>query len=104
MKQYPHKITFTTVTGSTLNGSGDWTAGSETTVTKDCRAEINSKNGLIVTPGGTQIKYDWTVYMAIGSKIKPGTQVEVKDSNNEVLCKTTVKQFSQGQLNQRIWL
>lgn len=104
MKQYPHTITFTTVTGSTLNSSGDWTGGTETTVTKECRAEVNSKNGFIATPGGTQIRYDWTVYMARGIKVPYGMQVQVRDESNEVLCKSTVKQFSQGQLNQRVWV
>jgi hypothetical protein len=104
MKQYPHTIIFTTVTGGTVNSSGDWVGGTESSVTKNCRAEVNSKNGMIITPGGTQVKYDWTVYMERGVKMAPGTKVEVRDEASEVLCKSTVKQFSQGQLNQRVWL
>lgn len=102
--QHPHTITFTTVTGGTEDSNGDWSGGSSSTVTKNCRAEINSRNGFVAAPDGTQIRYDWTVYMPLPqSTIAPGTSVEVKNGE-EVLCKSTVKQFSAGQLNARVWL
>lgn len=105
VKQYPHTITFTTVSGSTFNETtGDWSGGTTATVTKVCRAEINSGNGLIAAPDGTQIRYDWTVYMPLPqSTIIAGTNVQVKNGD-EVLCNARVKQFSAGQLNARVWL
>ena len=102
-RQYPHSITITTLSGSTLDSSGNWTVGTAQTVTRECRAEVNSKNGLIVAADGTQIRYDWVVYMPKSDVVTPGSQVEIKDGDR-VLCKSIVKQFSQGQLNQRLWL
>ncbi len=105
VKQYPHTIIFTTISAGTLNETtGNWTVGTTATVTKVCRAEINSSNGFVVGPDGTQIRYDWTVYMPLPqSTILPGTTVEIK-SGEEVLYRSTVKQFSAGQLNARVWL
>lgn len=87
-----------------MDSEGNWIPGSSSTLEKDCRAEINSTNGLIDAADGTQINYDWIVYMPLpGTVIAPGTMVEVKNGDT-VLCKDKVKQYSQGQLNQRIWL
>lgn len=105
VKQYPHTITFTTESGGSEDpNTGDWISGTTATETKVCRAEINSSNGFVVGPNGTQIRYDWTVYMPLPqSTITPGTRVEVKNGS-EVLYSSTVKQFSTGQLNARLWL
>ncbi|MBC7948658.1 MAG: hypothetical protein H7Y42_12295 [Chitinophagaceae bacterium] len=104
IRQYPHTITLTIHTGSTQDTDGNWTGGSTAAVEMECRAEVNSTDGIIITPGGTQIRYDWTVYMPLSSTIiLPGTAVEVRNGAT-VLCNSTVKQFSPGQLNHRAWL
>lgn len=104
VKQYPHKIEFSTVTASTLNGSGNWQGGSSTDITLDCRYEPNSGKGVITGPDGSVINYEGIVYMKPYSvALAPGTQVTIKNGA-EVLLKSTIKRFSNGQLNARIWL
>jgi len=104
INQYPHTIRFTTVSGSVQDGNGDWTDGTPSTVERACRAEPNSGNGKVVVTDGERIDYSWDVYLPLPAiDIAPGTQVQVL-KGAKVLCSDTVKQYSEGQLNQRIWL
>lgn len=104
--QYPHKATFT-ISGSeaTQDSNGDWQAGTpdiETTV--DCRAESASNNGYIASVDSVKIDYSWIVYLPLNTAmIKVGTSVSVINDTEEIL-KDTVKRFSRGQLNCRVWL
>jgi hypothetical protein len=102
--QYPHKIQLTTVSGSVQDGQGNWTAGTESTVEKSCRAEPNSSSGLIATADGSKVNYSWTVYLPLPvDPIAPGTVVKIL-SGARVLCNDKVIRFSEGQLNARVWL
>jgi len=104
IEQYPHIITLTVVTGKTMNANGDWVGGSTETKDIKCRFEPNSKNGFIVGADGNRIEYDGTVYMPLPvDTIAPGTQAQVKHGAT-VLSKGSVKRFTEGQLNARLWL
>ena len=104
VKQYPHTISITTKSGSTKDGNGNWTSGTDTTVDKAGRYEPRSGNGYINDADGSRIYYDGIVYFPLPqSTLAPGTKVVVKNGA-EVLCTSTVKRFSAGQLNARIWL
>lgn len=104
INQYPHTIKVTVKTGSTQDANGDWTGGSTSNNTYSCRAEVNTKNAIIAAADGTQIRYDWIVYMPLPAITGIlGSDIEVKEGER-VLCKSTLKQFSVGQLNQRLWL
>lgn len=105
IQQYPHTVKLTATSGSTQDSNGDWTGGTPSVTILKGRAEVNTKNAFITDANGTLIRYDWTVYIPLPPGIVAlGTMVEVKDDNDKVLCKSTVKQFSAGQLNQRLWL
>lgn len=57
-----------------------------------------------MTADGERINYDGIVYLPLPqSTVAPGAGVVVKDGA-EVLLQGTVKRFSAGQLNARIWL
>ena len=102
--QYPHKLTATIVSGTTQDENGNWVPGTPTTRQMDCRAEPNDKGRLLQLADGSQILYAWVVYMPKGTTSVPdGTQVEVF-WGSELIGRGTVKRFSQGQLNSRLWL
>lgn len=102
--QYPHILKTKVINGSTQDSNGDWTGGTETDVETACRFEPNSKNGFIKADDGSQVVYDGIVYLPLpATEIAPGTTVEVT-SGAIVLSKDTVKRFSAGQLNAKVWL
>jgi hypothetical protein len=104
IKQYPHTISITTQAQATRNGSGNWVPGSSSTVEKACRYEPRSGNGFIQDADGQRIYYDGIVYLPLPqTTLAPGVTVEIKNGA-EVLSKSTVKRFSAGQLNARVWL
>lgn len=104
--QYPHRITLTAVVNSTTDDDGNYVnvAGGETKEL-DCRAESSTGNGFITQPGGTRIDFSWIVYFPLPiEQVKEGTAAEVRNEYNELILTDTVKRFSRGQLNARIWL
>lgn len=104
IQQYPHTLKITTVSGSTQDGNGNWQPGTPVTVEKPCRAEPNNRNALVKADDGTQVVFDFTVYMPLPVEIiAVGTQVKVYNVD-ELLGANTVKRFSKGQLNARAWL
>lgn len=103
VKQYPHTIEVTTVSGST-KVNGNWVAGTEETIQTTGRYEPASGNGVVLTDDGDKVNYDGIVYLPLPQQtLAPGAKVVVK-SGAEVLCTGNIKRFSAGQLNARIWL
>lgn len=101
--QYPNTITITTATTAAKN-NGNWTPGSSTETEVMGRYEPNSGNGYITTADGEKYVYDGIVYFPLPlDAIAPGSKVVVKNGA-EVLLQNTVKKFSAGQLNARVWL
>jgi len=104
--QYPHIATIT-IPGveATQDANGNWIAGTEgSTFAQMCRAESSSGNGYINGADGTKIEYSWIIYFPTGiTLIKVGSKVTVINGTEEVLT-DTVKRFSRGQLNCRIWV
>lgn len=104
--QYPHTASFVTPgTDATQDANGNWVPGSdEVTTTLKCRAESASNNGYIASTDGTKIDYSWIVYLPLGANaVKVGTNVTVTWGAETILT-DTVKRFSRGQLNCRLWL
>lgn len=105
VNQYPHKILFSSATDSTRDADGNWIAGTTgVQLDKDCRAEVNGSSGYIVSPDGSRIDFAWLVYLPLPvDPVAEGTSVTVKDGD-VTIATDTVKRFSKGQLNARIWL
>jgi hypothetical protein len=104
VRQYPHRLVITTVSGSTQDGNGNWQAVTTSTIEKTCRAEPNNKNAQIKAVDGTAIVFDFTVYMPLPVDIiAVGSKVSLYNGD-ELLSTNTVKRFSKGQLNARLWL
>lgn len=103
--QYPHTATVTISTDPVTLPNGDIEPGTSTTSTFKCRLEPASRSGYVKGPDGTRIDFSWVVYCKNNTAILPvGAGIEVKDDEERTLCLDTVKQFSKGQLNSRIWL
>jgi len=105
--QYPHTIEFIKISEGARDSEGDWKPGKTKAKTKPCRAEPatgNTGNSYISAANGERINYNWLVYLPLPvDTIKPGVKVRVKNGS-EVLLHDTIKRFSRGQLNARIWL
>jgi hypothetical protein len=101
--QYPHTL-HAVSTSSSLDGNGDWTENTHTTVEQPCRAEANSKGDTVKTVDGESANYDWDVFLpSSASDVVPGTHVELR--NGETAFSTgIVKRFVRGQFNCRLWL
>lgn len=106
VKQYPHTLKLTVAVTSTQDESGDWVVDDDPqSETIKCRAEPSSGNVVIETSDGRVIRPDWVVYMPLPVDcIKEGTALEIIDENGDSLGIGTVKRFSRGQLNARIWV
>lgn len=103
--QYPDTITFKSLPDSVQDSEGNWITGDPVETSGKCRAESYTSNGFITTIGGERTDFAWVVYMPSGAaRIKEGTDVTVVNELGETLCNDTVKRFSRGQLNVRIWL
>lgn len=103
--QYPHTATVTIYTDPVTLPNGDIEPGTSSTSSFKCRLEPASRGGYVKAQDGTRIDFSWVVYCKKNTGILPvGAQVEVKDDQDRTLCLDTVKQFSQGQLNSRVWL
>lgn len=104
--QYSHKLILAIAASSTQDSNGNWIAGSPSTqVEITCRAEPNGKGAFLKAADGTQIIFDWTVYMPLPvNDIAPGTPAEIKDASGVTIGKGIVARFSRGQLNARVWI
>lgn len=105
--QYPHMLWVTVNTNATKDGNGDWIPGSPGTLLKlKCRAESSSGNGYLTGSDGKRIDYSWVVYLPLdqATLIPTGSPVSIYDGDTLILEKDTVKRFSKGQLNIRVWL
>lgn len=109
--QYPHTATMVTPgTEATQDADGNWQPGTpDVTTTASCRAESSTGDGYISGVDGNKIGYTWIVYLPSGTqKVKVGTSIVVVgpgiEGGTETILEDTVKRFSRGQLNCRIWL
>lgn len=103
--QYKHTGKVILAASSSKDGQGDWIEGSPTVFLETkCRAEPAKGNVYITGADGKQIFFSSIVYMPVPVEvIKPGMLFEVWDSER-LIVKGDVKQYSQGQLNARVWL
>lgn len=105
--QYPHTLKFKTPSTDSVydQNTGEWSdpvLGDDKEL--ECRAEMNSKGELVPSKDGSQLKYAYTVYMNVDAPVfEFGQMVEVFNSDG-LLIKDTVKKFSRGQLNARLWV
>lgn len=106
VKQYPHTLTYTTITGSTgPDAEGNYSPGTSQTVVLLCRAEVNnSGQGWINAIDGSRINYDWVVYLPSTSVVfLEGSEIQIQNGP-DIIIKDVIKRFWPGQLNARIWL
>jgi len=102
--QYPDTAVYTIPAAPVQDLSGNWYVTDGTAFTVACRAEYNSRNGVITMTDGQAISYDYTVYMAVHTTdIAPGTEVTVTMHNGRVVT-GTVKRHENSQLNSKSWL
>lgn len=104
--QYPDTLKINTVGTSSFNSStGNYTSGTAAAeVEQTCRAESSDGNGYITGSDGKRIDFGWIVYMPLSApKIAIGSKVSVY-KGAELILTDTVKRFSRGQLNCRVWL
>lgn len=110
--QYKHCGYVQVATEATRDTNGNWIAGTEEDDPLEfkCRAEPQSGNGYIQGIDGAKVNYSYIVYcpldtpnVPVGSTIKIVTEPET-DWTDEVYFTDTVKRFSRGQLNVRLWL
>ncbi|WP_231489911.1 hypothetical protein [Pedobacter sp. Leaf170] len=106
--QYPNDLKYSSSSAESVydQESGTWSAASpgvEQPFIK-CRAEMNDKGRLVASNDGTQLEYSYTVYMTKDCPVfNFGQIVEVHNSDG-LLIKSSVKKFSRGQLNARLWV
>lgn len=102
--QYPHTVSTTTITASTLDANGNYSTAGVQNLTLMGRAEPASANGLIAGPDGTLIKFAWIVYFPLPMNLIPvGTELQMMNGS-EFVGKGKVIRFSKGQINARAWL
>lgn len=107
VKQYPHTATFTIPGEPEVLANGDIKPSEDCClrVQSPCRAEPSGDNGLIRSNGGIQVNFSWVVYLpASFPGVQIGADVEISDVKGFCIVKDTVKRFSGGQLNSRVWL
>lgn len=105
VKQYPHSAIAKTAGNSVKDSEGEWVkVGEETILETDCRAEPAKANQYLEGADGKRITLVSVVYMPIPPiDLEPGTLFEVRDGE-KLIVRETVKQYSRGQLNARVWL
>lgn len=107
--QYPHSAEIVTQeTDATVDADGNWIPGTTQTISLKCRAESATANGYLVGVDGAKIDFSWIVYFPSGiPRIKEGVRITVVNPDApfgpETMLTDTVKRFSRGQLNVRIW-
>lgn len=105
MVQYPDSIVITVFGTPTQNTTtGEWTEGTDTVYTLDCRAEINSAARKIPGKDGLMIDYTFNCYLPLMSTVIPVGSDFVLNSLSNGSISGIVKRSSNGQLNSRLWL
>lgn len=106
--QYPDKIlVHSNASNSTQNEQGDWVIPQEDApapLEMPCRVELRSSAGYISSADGKLIEFQSIIYLPLPTpEVYIDQTISVK--NGDVIKLTgTVKQFSKGQLNARIWI
>lgn len=105
VKQYPDTATVTYASEATTLPNGDIVPGQTITDTFKCRQEPAGRGGFITASDGTQIAFSSNVYADKRTEIVPvGAQISVIDKDANETVSGTVKRFSRGQLNCRLWV
>jgi hypothetical protein len=135
MEQYPDSIIVRITEPATQDPTtGYWTAGTSTTYSCKCRAEVNGTGRQIPGKDGSLMDYAFTCYLPVidaiipegsefiiisGSEITIGGRsiavdsaftdvgndlISVDVTSATVIAEGKVKRFSKGQLNSRLWL
>jgi hypothetical protein len=104
VRQYPHTIQITPQPELTPDADGNLTGTDGTPQTFVCRAEPAGSDSIVRGEDGAEIMYRWTVYMPLITDVfTPGDSVLITLSGGNTAT-GTVKQFSNGQLNTRVWV
>lgn len=104
VKQYPHTLSIETVTSGGRDAEGDFITSAPVLTQSECRAEVNDQGRTVIADDGLRLDYSWILYLPLSvAHIPVGVMVEVY-SGAELLLTATVKRFSRGQLNARVWL
>lgn len=100
---YPHTITIQAKATGSRDTSGNWIAGADAEPAQyKCRYEVDGVK-TITGPDGKRIEVAAIVYMdRTGAIIPEGAKVEVLWGGG--LVTGTVKKFSPGLMNSRLWL
>lgn len=103
--QYPDTILVTKESTFTQGLTGNFQAGAAgATFTSECRGEVAGQNAVIVGIDGNEVKYSWIVYMPrTTEQFEFGSLVTFTKADGGVYS-GTVKLFSNGQLNSRLWV
>lgn len=106
MVRYPHIANLVSGNGYTTSPNGDLVpVVLPAPVSFTCRAEPANDNGYVIGAGGTRVDFAWVVYCGKEiTHVPVGAAMTILDSSGQTLCEDTVKRFSAGQLNSRIWL
>jgi hypothetical protein len=105
MDQYPDSIVVTVTTAATQNSStGVWTAGTSTSYTLRCRAEVNGTAKKIAGKDGSMIDYTFNCYLPAMTTVIPIDSDYVLTTFASGTISGKVKRSSNGQLNSRLWL
>jgi len=105
MVQYPDSIVITVLGTPTQNTTtGEWTAGTNTVYTLDCRVEVNTQARKVAGQDGILIDYVFNCFLPLMTTVIPvGSTFTLSSLSNGVI-KGSVKRSFNGQLNSRLWL
>ena len=103
--QYPHLASVFENIEAYQDANGNWVSGGTTEAkTFKCRAEvaIGTNDGLIQGADGAAINFNWIVYCPLSTPlITTGATIMVYGVMHTA---DSVKRYSRGQLNIRLWL
>ena len=105
--QYPHSLVVHVVNESVQDDNGNWSDQTDEWVIHSiCRVEPNGKGSVINGQDGKAIVYADTVYMPLGTAKHPLCSEALLFTAVDGATKATGKviNFSNGQLNARLWL
>jgi hypothetical protein len=108
VKQYPHIIRIQLPSGNaTKNASGDWdqpVGAAPAPVELPCRIETRSSVGYVKTSDGKMTEFQAIGYMPLPVPDIMVDRAIVILEGDATLFTSTVKHFSRGQLNARVWM
>lgn len=105
MVQYPDSIVITVLGTPTQNATtGEWTKGTNTVYTLDCRVEANVEARKITGHDGIMIDYIFDCYLPLMVTVIPVGSTFVLNSLSNGSILGSVKRSLNGQLNSRLWL